>query len=138
MRRFIMSVAAVVVSLAVAGAAQAGKGSKGSSHPTNYSTSHPTTYVTTQKSTYITTQKPTYIKSQTIVPSNYGTLYGTKAKFGFYFQSKYCNFWSYKCYLAKYGCTCFWCPCCNCYYYFCVPDDCYYPVTFCPYKRYCW
>ena len=130
MRRILMSVTAVIVSLAVAGAAQAGKGK---SSPNYIKSSYPTT-----TSTYkVVSSYPTSVKY--VGPyTNYVKLYGIQFASGVYFKKTNCKFWSTKCYLAKYGCTCFWCPCYDCYYYFCVPDDCYYPVTYCPYKRFSW
>jgi hypothetical protein len=46
--------------------------------------------------------------------------------------------WTKKVYFEKYGCHCYWDPYICCYYYFCVPDDCYYPIDYCPYGKYCW
>lgn len=38
----------------------------------------------------------------------------------------------------RYGCTLYYDPELECYYYWCEPDGCYYPVSYCPYQRYVW
>jgi hypothetical protein len=37
---------------------------------------------------------------------------------------------------ATYGCWCYWSPEDQCYYYWCAPEGCYYPVSYCPTGRY--
>lgn len=38
----------------------------------------------------------------------------------------------------RYGCTLYYDAELECYYYWCAPDSCYYPVSYCPYQRYGW
>ncbi len=116
MRRFLLSVVAVGLSLALAATAEAGPkgGSKGSSK--GVSNSH-----------------------QSGGSHNYHVTNGNKLKSGgFYYKGKDHHHWSYQCWDKRYGCNCYWDGGLGCYYYWCQPDDCYYPVDYCPYGKYCW
>jgi hypothetical protein len=66
----------------------------------------------------------------------YYLTHGTKASFGWYFKGKNHNHWSSWRWSSKYGCKCYFDRGCGSWFYFCVPDDCYYPVTYCPYGKY--
>jgi hypothetical protein len=33
-------------------------------------------------------------------------------------------------------CYCYWDDDADCYYYYCAPDQCFYPLAYCPYGRY--
>ena len=70
--------------------------------------------------------------------ANYNINYGTRFAHGYYYSGRNHNHWSYSRYDARYGCVCYYDPCCSCWYYWCEPASCYYPVTYCPYSTYCW
>jgi hypothetical protein len=57
---------------------------------------------------------------------------------GHFYHGRHHDHWSYFCWDGRYGCRVYYDPGVCCYYYYCVPDDCYYPVTYCPYGRYSW
>jgi len=59
-------------------------------------------------------------------------------KKGVKFKVKGSFIWRYKCWDARYLCFLFLCPDDGIYYYWCEPDDCYYPINFCPYGVYAW
>jgi hypothetical protein len=121
MNRFLLSVAAMGLSLALVGTAVAAgpHGSKsfsggGSSHGMASSYSHGSS-------------------------SSYHMTYGSKLPGGGYsFKGKDHRFWSYRSWDKRYGCYCYWYPGTSCYYYWCEPDECYYPIAYCPYGKYCW
>ncbi len=52
------------------------------------------------------------------------------------YKGKYCNFWNYHCWDWRYGCYLYWDPCFRSYYYWCEPDECYYPISYCPYRKF--
>jgi hypothetical protein len=59
-----------------------------------------------------------------------------KFKGGYYYKGKHNHHWHTHRYYADYGCELYndgdeW-------YYWCQPDDCYYPVSYCPYGKYNW
>ena len=64
--------------------------------------------------------------------------YGMKFAHGTYYPGKYQFHWTKSCWSSSYGCKTYWCPSTCAWYYWCVPDSCYYPVTYCPYQTYCW
>jgi hypothetical protein len=49
---------------------------------------------------------------------------------GFCYPGKGHSHWTYSCYSKKFGCSCYWCPYTSCYYYWCEPACCYYPITY--------
>ena len=96
----------------------------------------------------ISTVNPMFSKSlkfdkvQNLTPKytakDYNLKFGKKCDFGWCFKGKCHDHWTCCCYIVDYGCNCFWCPCTLVWYYYCVPDDCWYPVTYCPYTVYVW
>jgi hypothetical protein len=51
---------------------------------------------------------------------------------GFYYRGKENHFWS-RCYWDRnYGCRLYWCPVRYCWFYWCQPYDCYLPIDYCP------
>jgi hypothetical protein len=52
--------------------------------------------------------------------------------FGFCFHGKACGHWQHKCWVPTYGCYFYYCPYTLVEYWYCVEDDCYYPVGYCP------
>src|SRR5438105_299283 len=67
---------------------------------------------------------------------DYHLHHGTKFEHGWFYKGKEHDHWSERCYNERYGCETFYCPCTLCWYYFCVPDCCYYPVSYCPYGKF--
>ncbi len=57
---------------------------------------------------------------------------------GYFYHGRYHSHWSYFCWDWRYGCRVFFDPGVRCYFYYCAPDDSYYPVSYCPYGRYSW
>jgi hypothetical protein len=70
--------------------------------------------------------------------ANYHQNYGTRFAHGYFYSGRNHNHWSYTRFDSRYGCTCYYDPGCSCWYYWCEPVSCYYPVTYCPYQTYCW
>jgi hypothetical protein len=125
MRRILLSVAAVALSLALAATAEAGPkggGSKGGSGSGNHMNS---------------------LKGKTSIhtsnSSNHYQKNGVKLKGGGYcFKGKNHHHWSSHRYDKRYGCYCYYDSDLGCSYYWCEPDDCYYPMSYCPYGKYSW
>jgi hypothetical protein len=46
--------------------------------------------------------------------------------------------WRSRYFDRRYGCNVFLCAEEGCWYYWCPPDDCYYPIGYCPYGTYSW
>ncbi len=111
MRRHLLSILVVGLSLTLAGAANAG-GKHGS---TSHSSSGSHKYTSNHHDSH---------------EIHRDSFRSYKDKDHFYWSSR---IWYPKC-----GCYCYWEPTCACYYYWCVPDACYYPVSYCPYGKYCW
>jgi hypothetical protein len=51
--------------------------------------------------------------------------------YGHWFRSRPAC-WGAGCWLARYGCWCWWDDVTQCYYYWCAPCRCYFPVTYWP------
>jgi len=87
-------------------------------------------------------QSNKFSNTQQLSPSNASMNYSKQnsfqKSFGTYYKGKNCNHWTHSCWWGAYGCNCYWDPCCSAYYYFCVPDNCYYPISHCPYGVYAW
>jgi hypothetical protein len=117
MKQFSISAAALVLGLAVAGSVQAGGKS---SHPSGGPRS-----------------SGSFHSSGSFRPSNYHVTYGKSFNHGYFYPGKYHN-WSYHFWDRRYGCNLYYDSALCCYYYYCVPDQCYYPVSYCPYRIYNW
>ena len=70
--------------------------------------------------------------------SNYHLTNGTRFDHGYFYRGRSHSHWSSQRYDARYGCTCYYDPCCSTWYYWCQPANCYYPVSYCPYRTYYW
>jgi hypothetical protein len=57
---------------------------------------------------------------------------------GYYYPGRNHPHWAYTVYDNRYGCTLYYDADLGSYYYWCQPDDCYYPVSYCPYDQYVW
>jgi hypothetical protein len=129
-----------------------GKGGNGShgSHSSYHSSGshvsqsmHNTTHYTKPITSYHKTSnyqntKPITNYHKTGTYHNYHLTHGKQFSKGIYYPGKYHKHWSYCCFNNNYGCYLYCCPCTNCWYYWCVPDCCYYPVCYVPYGCYCW
>jgi hypothetical protein len=74
---------------------------------------------------------------------SHGVMHAHKYVVGSYhksakFKVKGSFFWTRRCWDARYLCFLYFCPDDGVYYYWCVPDECYYPVSYCPYGVYAW
>src|SRR5262249_29475674 len=69
---------------------------------------------------------------------NYHQSYGHKFEHGYYYRGSQHYHWQHRYYNSRYGCWTYYDPCVRGYYYWCQPASCYYPVSYCPYGRYCW
>jgi len=67
---------------------------------------------------------------------NYHVNHGVRFSGGYYYRGRSHYHWSYQRFDARYGCTCYFDPCCSTWYYWCQPAGCYYPVSYCPYRTY--
>ncbi len=100
MKRFILSVAAVAMSLALVGAAEAApRGDR-------------------------------YGNSGHHDSRSYHERYGTKFKYGYYYKGHDHHHWTYRYWYGRYGCYCYYCPSTYCWYYWYPTDNCYYPVSY--------
>jgi hypothetical protein len=68
--------------------------------------------------------------------NNYALQNGTKFSKGYFYKGKNHNHWGRIHFDVRYGCNCYWDPCLSIWYYWCEPDFCYYPVSYCPYRCY--
>lgn len=141
MNRLMASMALTALGLAAAGTAQAGGsgghgngGPSGSNRGSNYSSPSRTQWGGNAPSGHWNGSSTNFSRSG---PTNYHLTFGKKFEHGYYYPGKSHSHWSYWCWDKRYGCNLYYDPCLCCYYYFCVPDGCYYPVTYCPYKSYC-
>jgi hypothetical protein len=55
-----------------------------------------------------------------------------------YYTEKHHPYWSYWYWDTHYGCRLYYDPFLYRYFYYCVPDSRYYPVSYSPYGRYSW
>jgi hypothetical protein len=69
---------------------------------------------------------------------NYHLTHGRPFRHGYNYPGRHHAHWAYTRFDVRYGCTLYYDPELECYYYWCEPDDCYYPVSYCPYQRYAW
>ncbi|MBL8799483.1 MAG: hypothetical protein JNM56_36715 [Planctomycetia bacterium] len=69
---------------------------------------------------------------------NYHLNFGVKQQFGYSYKGFNHAHWSHSNWNAKFGCNTYWCPSVASYYYWCAPDHCWYPVSYCPYGKYAW
>jgi hypothetical protein len=150
MKKILTMAAAVLTSVAIAGAAQAGPGGKGPSGGSFKGTGgfKPTggikTPIGTSQSPFkgVSPFKPSHVSSPLKVHSpltshglghgklGYHLTFGKKFSHGFCYHGKHHCHWSYSCWWPKYGCNAYWCPSACCYYYWCEPAGCYYPISY--------
>src|ERR1022692_2621428 len=69
-----------------------------------------------------------YTSGVTRVSSNYHQTYGTRFAHGYYYTGRSHSHWSVQRYDSRYGCTCYFDPCCSAWYYWCQPANCYYQI----------
>jgi len=121
MRRIHLCVAAAILSMALATTAQAGPKGGGGHGPGSHGPS---------KSGG---SKSGTSKSGT---SHNGTGKGSASKSGI--KGKSGHHWGKKTFDKRYGCKLYFDAGTGDWYYWCSPDDCYYPVDYCPYGTYSW
>jgi hypothetical protein len=46
--------------------------------------------------------------------------------------------WTFSHYDNRLGCIVYYDPDSPCSYYWCEPDGCFHPISYCPYGRYSW
>jgi hypothetical protein len=68
---------------------------------------------------------------------NYHLNHGRQFNWGWCFQGRHHNHWSFCYHDHRYGCYLYYCPCTCGYFYWCETDVCYYPISYCPYNTYC-
>jgi hypothetical protein len=61
---------------------------------------------------------------------------GIRFDHGIYYRGRDHHHWGSVRFDRRYGCNCYWDPYVSVWYYWCQPDDCYYPVSYCPYRSY--
>jgi hypothetical protein len=149
MKRLIKGVAAVVVGLAAAGpvgAEQNGVRARqtGATGGSTYTVSDRGRHngVSTRTGTVNYNRvNPTYFgpgTNRTIQGSfrPYYVTYATPFKFGYFYPGFNHNHWQSRTWSDRYRCFMYFDPGLNCSFYWCGPDNCFYPVTYCPYGRY--
>jgi hypothetical protein len=110
---------------------------------TSVSTYRATSYTSVpayRATSYTIANRPTYSANHTYSGryANYHQTYGTRFAYGYFYRGRNHSHWSYQRWDARYGCYCYYDPCCTSWYYWCEPASCYYPVSYCPYQTYCW
>ncbi len=142
MRQFLTSAAAVVLGLAVAGVAHADKGGKGGggSHPGPSSgpkIGNVANGPQGVKPPGNLAKGPKNIDNPTKGDfgkfKDYHLTHATKFDKGYCYKGKWHDHWQCTCWRPDYGCNLYFCPSVRVWYYWCEPDDCYYPVDYCPY-----
>jgi hypothetical protein len=68
----------------------------------------------------------------------YHQQHGTKFSHGYSYRGRYHNHWHHRQWDSRYGTYLFWDRGLRTWYYWCQPDDCYYPISYVPYQRYSW
>jgi hypothetical protein len=120
MKSFLSTLAVAILTLACVTQTQAGPKSGGKPSPAK-----PTTVAKT------TTTKTITPAAKTKIPAP-----GVKFDKGIFYKGKNQNHWGLIRWDLRYGCYCYWDPCVLVWYYWCEKDDCYYPVSYCPYRTY--
>jgi hypothetical protein len=76
------------------------------------------------------TATPTTATTTIVQRQGYHHRHGHRFSHGYYFEGRNYHHWAYSRYFKEYGCTCYWEPELNCWYYWCAPRHCYYPVSY--------
>ena len=129
MKRFLRHAAALMLGLAVTGAALADKGKTGgsSSHTNHGSTGSSSKYSGPYNSRYGSDYHHEFTPPYHEYKGEYK---------GPYYKGEHNHFWSSRYWSESYGCYLHWCPRERCYFYWCEPFECYYPIDYCPTGRY--
>jgi hypothetical protein len=75
-------------------------------------------------------------KPAVTVVTNYHVKHAVKHNFGYVYKGHSHYHWTKVIVNPTYGCRVFWCPSVSVWYYWCAPDQCFYPVSYCPYGTY--
>jgi hypothetical protein len=70
------------------------------------------------------------------IHQHYHKQYGHAFKHGWYYKGYTHKHWKHCYWDVRYGCYLYYDPYAVGYYYWCAPDNCYYPVGYAPYKKY--
>jgi hypothetical protein len=127
MKRFMISLAAVGLVFAMGGLAQAG-GKSGSGGSKGSNGKNAGSSKSDGRTHYSTTLKKDH-------DFKFDKGHFFKGDYHCY-KGKHCDFWNYHCWDRRYGCYLYWNPWYRSYYYYCDPDDCYYPISYCPYRKF--
>ena len=145
MKKVMISVALVAICSLAANAADHKQNGPGNGNGNINKNVVPTNFPSLKTSTNKTVSSTTTLKPQKLqnltpkyTAKDYNLKFGKKYDFGWCYKGKYHDHWTCCCWLDECGCTCYWCPCTLVWYYYCVPDDCWYPVTYYPYGVYVW
>jgi hypothetical protein len=131
MRKFILAIAVVALTLTIASTTEAGPKSGGSkSSPSKSSPSKSGSIKIGSGSQ----QKFKQGNSPKI--NDYHLKFGTKFDHGYFYKGKNHHHWGLIRFDVRYGCNCYWDPCLLIWFYWCERDVCYYPVSYCPYRCY--
>src|SRR5262245_46965667 len=124
MKKTILTLTAVTLSLTATAAARAGD------KPSNHD--HGTVFV--NKTTTYIAPKVTY-NTPTFGFTNYHLTHGVAFQYGYFYKGFDHNHWSNVFFHNGFGCKIYTCPFTHCDYYWCRPDNCFYPVHYRPYGR---
>lgn len=124
MRRILISAAVAALTVAAAGPARASgpghnNGGHSSSHGSGYSSYYSGSTSRSHGNSHFDYGKGSYFNT-----------YAKSFSHGYYYPGKFHSHWTYRCWSSKYGCECFYCPYTCCWYYWCEPGSCYYPVSY--------
>jgi hypothetical protein len=70
--------------------------------------------------------------------TDYHLRVGIHFEHGIYYKGRDHFHWTLSRFDARYGCECYWDPYSLAWYYWCEPDQCFYPVTYAPHRTYAW
>jgi hypothetical protein len=130
MKRFMISLAAVGLVFAMGGMAQAG-GKTGSSGSKGTSGNNSGSWKNSNGNYHSTSMNKDHDRKD----HDFNKGHFRKGDYHCY-KGKHCDFWNYHCWDRRYGCELYWNPWYRCYYYYCDPDDCYYPISYCPHRKF--
>jgi hypothetical protein len=126
MKSFLSTLAIAILTLACVAQTQAGPKTGGKPSVAKPNTATKPTIVA----------KTTTTKTITPAAKSKITAQGVKFAKGIFYKGKNQNHWGLIRWDLRYGCYCYWDPCVLEWYYWCEQDDCYYPVSYCPFRTY--
>jgi hypothetical protein len=135
MKKIILTITVIALTLTVASQTKAAP-KNGTTNKVSASKvkSSPNTKITTIKTGLGSQPKLNPAKSTKV--KDYHLQFGTKFQQGYFYKGKNHQHWGLIRFDPRYGCDCYWDPCLLVWYYWCDRDDCFYPVSYCPYRCY--